>query len=617
MTPDQYTAMRAMMVDLLSISYPLAPNPSQQDVLGFFNGLFTAAAGAPALPAAEQAAMAAVCRYRLSGNFQNVPNPNDADVLAFFAQLQADSAGAAAIPTLQNRGMRIALHRALSSNPPNSVNPSDTEVLGFINAMSASVPNPAAPMVLAGGQSNMGNQDTTTTGWVSDPRVAFYNTTDVAGLAITGPVALGPIGGGHSFELSCGSDLAAHYSSAITVAKTWSDGQDAIQFNRSTSGSVHFPALQGICAATRLLGPTQVAFIWCQGENEAATVSAQTANWQAQTAKTWASIRAQFKAAGINKVRFYLVQTNANLSTVSGISPANLTSVIAQQVALAAADADAILISADDIVPAAGLHYASGQTLTIGSRIALQIAADFTAAQPARATPPTLAQFFTSAVLLQHVKADIGIATAVGSPVTTWTDQSGNGNDRTAATHGGVLTASQLIGKPGVQFGTGGVNTNQTDTTALNLPAPGTTPTFIFGVFRQDGYAAGAGRIFGNSGAAGLIQFGTTPTLQQYNNGTISNPSSGAAIGAPVRFKDFFNNATTDFMTIGGASKITGANTGNTALGVLTLAAGNGGHAAVTFFEWAVLNRAPTYAEEDYTEAYISVQWGQGLIGNT
>lgn len=453
-----------------------------------------------------------------------------------------------------------------------------------------------APALFISGQSNAGNQDGTV--GPTDARVSLTWTAD--GSSFTGPSGMALQSGGHSFEWSCAYGMAQHYSSNILVGKTWGDGTSVSFWKRNVIGSIMWgrmaKMLTNFGLQCRTAGITQVAFIWDQGENESSTANAgQVATFQSDTLRLFATIRAILGAFGIARVRFYVVQVNSNLISYNIANPGTidatqLATVRAAQAAIAAgADPDSALVNLDDIVPAGGfLHYTTGQTLTGGTRINNQVAIDFTQTQPAAKTPYTALNIFGSSLLLD-LDSRAGVT---GSPVTSWTDQSGNGFTSTMA--GGtrpvfIATAFTVNGVaiPALQGDGIAVKVAMTGPT---LPAPGTTATWAFQVARPDAWANQA-RLWGNTGSNSCV-FGnaSSPLFSLYNGGGV-----GTQVSMPLTtfatLEESFTNSTRTFATIPPGDYLryndtvaAGVNVGNTALGTPIIFNG----ASIGFGAWSV-----------------------------
>jgi hypothetical protein len=138
---QQYSAMRAMLRGALAGNNPLAANPSDGEVLGFFKQLFTDASGAAALTPLKQGAMAAAACRLLSGNFAGIANPNDADVVTFWGQVNTDAAAAATLTAQRYLALRAVLRDVFSINYPGVSNPSEADMLGYFGVF-ASVSTP-------------------------------------------------------------------------------------------------------------------------------------------------------------------------------------------------------------------------------------------------------------------------------------------------------------------------------------------------------------------------------------------------------------------------------------------------------------------------------------------
>jgi len=128
----QYLAMRSVLRGALSGNYLGIANPSEGEMLGFFNQLFAESSGVSALSAAKQAAMSTAYRGVVSGNFPGISNPNDADVAAFFAQLQTDASGAAALSAARYAALKDVLRDVLSSNATVG-NPTLADIISYFS----------------------------------------------------------------------------------------------------------------------------------------------------------------------------------------------------------------------------------------------------------------------------------------------------------------------------------------------------------------------------------------------------------------------------------------------------------------------------------------------------
>jgi hypothetical protein len=613
LTGTQYQSMRLKFRGLLSDPYGFVSEAE----LDSFIGQFAIDATGSVTAAQKSQADTLLASVLISPVF----TPATTDVAAFFAQiLAAVPAPIKALTSWRYQQLRSQLTGALSLAGIRT----ETQMLGYLGSFVAV----KVPALFISGQSNAGNADLVA--GTTDARVTFTWTSD--GVVFTGPGAMGSQNAnaqnGHSYEWQCSSDMAAAFNSNVLVGKAWSDGSTCDLFIRGQGGAA-WPYLRNMidnfarqCATA---GLTQVAFIWDQGSSEALLVNAAlTPNLTANTTSLFASIRAMFKAYGVGRVRFYVMQQNINFTGLSGIDTGQLNSVRAQETAIVAGDLDARLLNCDDIVMASGYHYASGQTNTIGSRFATQIAQDFTTAQPAAATPPTIESIF-GGNLLNHLSSRSGIAVATGQPIPLWTDQSSGAHNATAAGSARPLYLANALGTiPGVQFD--GVANQMAIDNALNLPAPGATPTWYWTIYRADAANAG-GRIWGSgTGVAGILDgFGGA-------NVKIFNGSTGGAAAETLhqfsRIEGYFSNsnaayvdsatgtASGDYAKCANSGGAAGVNVGNTTIGTIILGTGATAFVAGTFLESVFCNALPTKAQFDALCGYYTFNYGTA-VGST
>jgi hypothetical protein len=439
---------------------------------------------------------------------------------------------------------------------------------------------------------------------------------------------------GHSYEWQCANNLAQHYAQPVLVAKTWQENATCDQFLRVqiTTGAVQGwlvlrDSIANFAAQCVAAGKTQVAFIWDQGSSEALTVNAAlTPALQQNTLSVFASIRALFRAFGIGRVRFYVMQQNINFAGQAGIDNAQLASVRAQEAALVIADGDSSLLNCDDIVMASGFHYSNGQTNVIGARFATQIFADFAGAQPGFVTPPTVEQIFASTPgkLLNHLLATSGIGVGVGSQIPLWTDATGNGRNGMQAT---VLKQPTLISlggaARGVQFD--GVNSDL-PIVSMTLPTPSVAPLWTWEVARVDNWVSG-GRVWGGAAAnPALVMFASPNQMQAYNGGSL-NGNQQAPNGVFKRYEIYFSNSAAPHVeayngVTGGDYIKTGIafndqlNMGNSAVGDIHLGFGLANPGAVTLRDEIRCNALPTKAQFDALCGYYTFNYGTS-VGTT
>jgi hypothetical protein len=192
--------------------------------------------------------------------------------------------------------------------------------------------------------------------------------------------------------------------------------------------------------------------------------------------------------------------------------------------------------------------------------------------------------------------------------VNSWADQSGNGHTLAEATNPPALASDGPNGQPA--YTGDGVNDLFTNAT-LNLPAPGTTPTWYWFILRQNGYTSQAGIICPTASRCEIRQFGSSPAVIQIGPNLV-NSNTGAAIGVWVIGESLFNNATTDYLRLGAAT-VTGASAGNNdPLAALTIFARQGAtnFSSTSLAELAIANVNPSDGVKASLRAYAGVRYG-------
>lgn len=184
-------------------------------------------------------------------------------------------------------------------------------------------------------------------------------------------------------------------------------------------------------------------------------------------------------------------------------------------------------------------------------------------------TSVDLSSFFTPGTVLQSVQSDRGLTPGT---TFTWADQSGNGKDYTQAValKQPTLTAG-LNGNPGVLFTQDFITPANSDvlTSLLNLPAPGTTPTWLGIVWRNITPSAN-GRAFSD------VSTGLSCTAYMATDDaklTMYNGSAGPLDNAPPAlntwecdeyyYSNSANPSTGDYCKRGSNAAVTGVNAGN------------------------------------------------------
>lgn len=200
--------------------------------------------------------------------------------------------------------------------------------------------------------------------------------------------------------------------------------------------------------------------------------------------------------------------------------------------------------------------------------------------------------------------------------IATWADQSGAALDYTQATAGlqpVMLKAGGANSTQAMQFD--GVD-DELYNAAFDLPAPGTTPTYIFAVLRQDTWTINAGIVAGSAAAnVALAQQASTPNIKQ-SDGSAVNENSAGTLGTWFRVEGGFQNTTGDFLKVG-ATSVTGAAAGNNdpAAGrAIGTRHGSTVWSALSVAELLYLNRIPTSTERTQVDNSVTARYGAGLV---
>jgi hypothetical protein len=168
------------------------------------------------------------------------------------------------------------------------------------------------------------------------------------------------------------------------------------------------------------------------------------------------------------------------------------------------------------------------------------------------------------------VRADLGIT--IGTGVSAWADQSGNGADFSQGTGSAqpTFSASAVNGQPSVI----GDGVNDRLSATLARAAPGTQSFYLWFLLRQVAWSVN--RQVYNDGAGVLHQSATTPRLRS-NNAVNSTENAAATVGDFKFIEVYFSNSVADYVRIG-ATAVTGVNTGNSAgTGTVNLFGNNAG----------------------------------------
>jgi hypothetical protein len=208
-----------------------------------------------------------------------------------------------------------------------------------------------------------------------------------------------------------------------------------------------------------------------------------------------------------------------------------------------------------------------------------------------------------------------------GATVLSWTDQSGNGFDGTSAAATNEPTFNATGGPnatPSVLFD--GVD-NYVANAVLNLPAPGTTPTFYWAVLRQVTWTANE-RLWGaGADSVTLTVFqpmpSGTPFISMINAAFPGgNPNGALAVNTYKRLEVSFSNTAADYIKAG-STTITGGNTGNNdaAAGfVLGAAANLTTFGNIEVADFAIFDVLPSVLQKAQLDAYAGLRYGAAVL---
>ncbi len=211
-----------------------------------------------------------------------------------------------------------------------------------------------------------------------------------------------------------------------------------------------------------------------------------------------------------------------------------------------------------------------------------------------------------------NIVAGWDAANLSASPVALWPDASGNGFDLAQPTGANQPTWGAATGpnsQPAVLFD--GVDDNVN--VALNLPAPGTTPTFFWGIVRQVTWTNGD-FWWDDLGGIALVQSGVTPAILQSNGAGVN--STAFVVNTYRRLEVSFTNTIADYIKVGSIST-TGASAGNLdPTGPFVLGANGIGTANsnIQVCELWIFNAVPTAAQLLQLDAYAANRYGAAVL---
>ena len=229
------------------------------------------------------------------------------------------------------------------------------------------------------------------------------------------------------------------------------------------------------------------------------------------------------------------------------------------------------------------------------------------------APPSTPLTILGSTNLVQWCRADLGVT--IGASF-AWSDQSGHAADyaNAVAAAGPSLTASDatLNNQSTLTFN----GTTQSCDATLLLPAPGTTPVFVWWVLKQNAWTITRSIFSDTAGSRHLIfQQTASPGMGMADTTQVNNNTAGT-VGSWFRGAAQFTNSVADYLKIG-ATKVTGANAGNTVGGGTRRIATNSAGSlftSVSLAEILYYKGTPSAQQLLDLDTYCTGRYGAGLV---
>jgi len=221
--------------------------------------------------------------------------------------------------------------------------------------------------------------------------------------------------------------------------------------------------------------------------------------------------------------------------------------------------------------------------------------------------PPSSPLTILGAAVLAFHRADVGNGAS-------WTDQNGNDRHYTQGTGANQPALNATGGPNSTPILTFDGANDFMQATGFALPDPGTTPTLIYMVLRQNATWTATRKIFGDSAGFRLVcyQNATTPRLRM--TAGVDGPENAAAPeGTWVRMICYFSDTVGDYLTIKGTT-VTGTSC-NSAAGVDRQIGASAGilYASMSVAEITHVNRNLTAPELAQMDAYVDARYGAGL----
>lgn len=204
-----------------------------------------------------------------------------------------------------------------------------------------------------------------------------------------------------------------------------------------------------------------------------------------------------------------------------------------------------------------------------------------------------------------------------GTAVISWEDQA-NGHlltDNGNAAQRPALVAAALNGNDILTFDGA---SDWLRCNSINRPNPGTTPTWYFAVFRQNGYTGFDTLVASGNAAAyriAVFQSGVSPNMAQ-NSGATANNNATLAVGAWARMESLFSFSVADYLKLG-ANTVTGGIAGNSI--DLGISVGSRGGSAGTFMQLSLASLGiwpalPSVDDRNKLDSWVLGKYGAILV---
>jgi hypothetical protein len=204
-------------------------------------------------------------------------------------------------------------------------------------------------------------------------------------------------------------------------------------------------------------------------------------------------------------------------------------------------------------------------------------------------------------IMAGHIRA--GYSGDVGLTTTSWQDQGPNTRHLSGTCS---LLSAALGGKNVAQFN----GSSQKLEAAFSVPAPGTSPTFVWAIARND-FDAGFECIV-SMGAANEMAFLKDFPAQvcTVTPGFGIRHANGFTVGAWKRARAGFTNSASDYAQVGSGAAVTGAPAANTAGDGIHLGFSNGTYSRITLAEVWVFDQDPGPTNLAALDAWASAKYG-------